>query len=260
MFKVAIVLGFLIATLALFKAEAQTQRPPVADFLLKEPVSLMDWGMMHADRDIKLAVERLNKAIDDEIAGDPRWRTMGARGFLEQQDRSIKEYKTIHPDDRDLKSFPWNQYFYNPLQLRQFTYKYSFGYAEWSEDQQRIRIGVAVVPSQREHPDAAVMRNILFEDLLTTDRCIDLLHDVKASLLSPYQYPSPYDNPPLQMMMAWFSHNGQRAHSSSTLEQIAAITNIEVELSRMGESPAEIECIQALNGGPATIHNHRQNK
>jgi hypothetical protein len=257
MFKLAFVLGVLVATFALFNADAQTQRPPIADALLHEPISLMDWGIMHADRDIKSAVERLNKAIDDEVAGDPRWRTLGARGFLEQQDRAIKEYKTIHPDDPDLKSFPWNKYFYNPLQLRQFTYKYSFGYAEWSVDQQRIRVGVAVVPSQREHPDAEVMRPILWDDLVTTDRCTDLLHDVKAALL--WLHPIPDADPAYLMIETWFGHNGQRVYSTSWLDQIIAITNIEVELSRMGESP-EIECSQPLNGGSVTIHDHRQNK
>ena len=137
----------------------------------------------------------------------------------------------------------WNQYYYNPLQLRQFNYKYSFGYAEWDEDQQRIRIGVIVVPSRREHPDAAVMRSILIEDLLTTDRCIDLLHDVKAGLLSLHS--SPFD-PARQMIMTWFSHNGQRVYSTSALDQIIAITNIKVDLSsEEGVSP-DLECSQAL--------------
>ena len=256
MFRRAYVLGILFATLALFKADAQTQRPPIADSLLNEPVSLMDWGMMHADQDIKRAVERLNKAIDDEVAGDPRWRTMGALGFLEQQGKSIKEYKTIHPEDPDLKSFPWNPNFHNPLQLRQFNYKYSFGYAEWSEDQQRIRIRVVVEPSQREHPDAAVMRSILMADLLTADRCTDLLHDVKAGLLS--LHPDPVsDKPALSMIAAWFSHSGQRVHSVSKLDQIVAITNVEVGLGWKGPSH-DLECSQPLNGGSVTIQDNRQ--
>jgi hypothetical protein len=189
MFKLAIVLEILVATFTLSNADAQTQRPPIADALMNEPVSLMDWGIMRADQDIKRAVEELNKAIDDEIAGDPRWRTLGTAGFLEQRDKAIKEYKAINPGDRDLKFFPWNQYYPNPLQLLQFNYKYNFGVAQWSDDQQRIRIRVDVTPSQRGHPNAVVARPILIEDLLTTDRCIDLLHDVKAGLLSLHTTP-----------------------------------------------------------------------
>jgi hypothetical protein len=181
---------------------------------------------------------------------------MGAMGFLQEHDRAIKEYKTIHPDDRDLKSFPWKPYYYNPLQLRQFNYKYSFGYAEWVEDRQRIRVGVLVAPSGREHPDAAVIRPIPWDDLLTADRCIDLLHDVKAGLLS--LHPFPYEDPAHLMIMTWFSHNGQRVYSTSWLDQIIAITNIEVGLSSgEGVSP-DLECSQALDGGLVTIHDHRQ--
>ena len=161
MFKLACALGIVFATLILFEADAQTQRPPIAEQLLNEPVSLMDWGIMRADRDIKSAVEELNKAIDDEIKGDPRWRTLGAAGFLEQQDKAIKEYKTLHPDDPDLKSFPWNKYFYNRFQLRQFTYKYNFGYAEWSVDQQRINVGVGVVRMCRLAPSDTLCRKWL---------------------------------------------------------------------------------------------------
>jgi hypothetical protein len=74
----------------------------------------MDWGMMHADQDIKRAVERLNKAIDDEVAGDPRWRTMGALGFLEQQDKSIKEYKNNPPGRPGPQVFPVGPKFSQP--------------------------------------------------------------------------------------------------------------------------------------------------
>ena len=66
MFK-TIVLGFLVATFT-SNADAQTQRPPMADLLLKEPISLMDWGMVRAQRDIDETVERLNKALEEEGA------------------------------------------------------------------------------------------------------------------------------------------------------------------------------------------------
>ena len=41
-------LGIWFVTLAVCGVHAETQRPPIANFLLKEPVSLMDWGMMRA--------------------------------------------------------------------------------------------------------------------------------------------------------------------------------------------------------------------
>jgi hypothetical protein len=263
MSRLAHALGILFGTLALFEADAQTQRPPIADLLLKEPVSLMDWGMMRAKQEIDQAVERLNKEIDEEVVADPRWRTMSFDEFEKDHNKSIKEYTKSHPEDPYLKSYGHAKYYFNSLGLRQFNYKYHFGYAGWSGQQQRIVIGVAVEPFPRdaEQNPASPDFDRGFrprESFLTADGCTDLLHDVRAGLLWAYGI-----NNPARLMSKWFSHNGV---VPSALDQIVAITNIEVNLSfsgdfvEGGETQPELACSQALNGGSATVHDHRQKK
>jgi hypothetical protein len=276
MFKLACVLTILLATLSLYTAEAQTKRPPIADALLNEPISLMDWGIMHVDRDIKSAVERLNKEIDDEVAADPRWRTMSSVEFNKEQNNSIKEYKKNHPEDQLLASYKWTHYYFNTVGLRQFNYQYTFGYATWSDDQERIRIGVAVkpFPRDREQNPASPDFDKGFrpkESFVTADACTDLLHDVKNGLLSAVPYAS---GDPILLILHWFGHRGGRLGGVETAtsvqyppalapDQIAAITNLEVNISDFGfiegsTAKPDIACSQALNGGPATIHDHRQ--
>ena len=256
MFK-TIVLGFLVATFTLSNADAQTQRPPMADLLLKEPISLMDWGMMRAQRDIDETVERLNKALEEEGAADPRWRTMSEIEFSKEQEKSMKEYKKDHPDDPDFQSYRRTHYYYNYLHLRQFNYQYRFGYTGWSENKQRIVVGVAVKPFWRINPNSTEFRPHLIEEGLTADACTDLLHDVKAVLLSGVGI-----NDPARLMQKWFGHYGP---NPTDLDQIVAITNIEVNLSSSGGvtegyGVPELACSQALNGGPATVHDHREKK
>jgi hypothetical protein len=256
MFKLSCALGILFATIALFKADAQTQRPPMADFLLNQPVSLMDWAMMRAQKDIDRAVERLNKEVDEEVEADPRWRTMSLKEWNKELDACVKNQKQ---KDNSLGSCLERPHFYgNYLHLHQFNYKYSLGYAGWSKDQQRIVIGAAVRPLPRFQD----------EDVFTASGCTDLLQDVKAGLLSVYGTDSP-----ALLMEFWFDYNGSRWRVGD-FDQIVAITNIEVKLSRSGGDlgiaydpsgrqigfEPDIECSQALNGGPATIHDHRQKK
>jgi hypothetical protein len=250
MFKPPFVLGILFTTLALFKAEAQTQRPPMADFLLKEPVSLMDWGMMRADRDSQRAVEQLNKEVDEEVRADPRWRTISQ----EEWNSELAECYRSHTND--IQPCVDKPHFYpNPLHLIQFNYHYLVGYAGWSQDQQRIVIGASVAPFPRFQD----------EDVFTANGCTDLLHDLKAGIISVYGT----DNLPL-LMQFWFGYSGSRWRAGD-FDRIVAITAVEVKLSRsgslgkwydqngnqMGFDP-NIECSQPLNGGPVTIHDHWQ--
>ena len=90
---------------------------------------------------------------------------------------------------------------------------------------------------------------------------------MKAGLLSVYGT----DNLPL-LMQFWFEYSGSRWRAGD-FDRIVAITNVKAKLSRsgalgkwyekngnqMGYDP-DIECRQPLNGGPATIHDHRQKK
>jgi hypothetical protein len=163
MFKLVCVLGLLFVTLTLFKADAQTQRPPMADFLLKEPVSVMDWGIMRAKKDVDRAVERLNKEVDEEVAADPRWRTMSQKEWNSELNECYRNHKndSIQPCVEKL------HFYGNYLHLLQFNYHYLWGYAGWSQDQQRIVIGAAVAPLPRFQD----------EDVFTPNGCTDLLHD-----------------------------------------------------------------------------------
>jgi hypothetical protein len=251
MFKLAIVLGFLVATFTSFDADAQTQRPPMADFLLKEPVSLMDWGLMRAQKDIDKAVERLNKEVDEEIKADPRWRTLSQKEWSSEFDECLRNHKDDWQPCLDKPKFYVNQ-----LHLLQFNYHYTLGYAGWIQDQQRIVLGAAVLPFPR----------LQDEVVFTADGCTDLLHDVKTGILSVYGM----DNLPL-LMAFWFKYSGSRWRAGD-FDRIVAITNVEVTLSRSGyalgkwydqngnemDTDPDVECSQALNGGPATVHVHRQ--
>jgi len=249
MFELAYVLGILFVALAPFGADAQTQRPPMADFLLKQPVSLMDWAMMRADRDIKKAVERLNKEVDEEVRADPRWRTMSQKEWNSEFNECLKNRKDVG------ESCLEKPFYDNQLHLLQFNYHYLLGYAGWSEDQQRVAIGAAVAPFPR----------LQDEVVFTANGCTDLLHDVRAGLLSVYGTGS------LALLMQfWFDYSGSRWRVGD-FDRIVAITNVEVKLSRsgalgkwydqngnqMGVDP-DIECSQALDGGLATVHDHRQ--
>jgi hypothetical protein len=177
---------------------------------------------------------------------------MSFEEFKKEENKSIGEYKKSHPEDPFLNSYHWPKGFPNNLHLRQFNYKYEFGYADWSEHQQRIRIGVAAKPFPRDQDLNSPVRS--HQDFLTADACTDVLHDVKASLL----WASPDE---AFLIGHWFSSNG---HAPSAVDQIIAITNIEVNLSDFGlveglpGAQPDISCSQALNGGSVTIHDHRQ--
>jgi hypothetical protein len=252
MFKLPYVLGILFATLALFEADAQTQRPPMADFLFNEHVSLMDWGIMRAKKDIERAVERLNKEIDEEVKADPRWRTLSQKEWSSEFDECLRNHKDDWQPCLDKPKFYVNQ-----LDLRQFNYAYETGYAGWLPDQQRIVIGAAALPNRARIKD---------EDAFTASGCTDLLHDLKAALLSVYGIGSP-----ALLMQFWFEYSGSRWRVGD-FDRIVAITNVEVKLSRSGGALGkwydqngnemgtdhDIECSQPLNGGPTTSHDHRQ--
>jgi hypothetical protein len=105
----------------------------------------------------------------------------------------------------------------NQLHLLQFNYHYLWGYAGWSKDQQRIVIGAAIAPPRFQD-----------EDVFTANDCTDLLHDVKAGLLSVYGT----DNLPL-LMQFWFEYSGSRWRAGD-FDRIVAITNIKAKLSRSG--------------------------
>lgn len=92
------------------EAQLQNQSPAILNWLRREPISLIDWGLFRAKVDMEKAVARLNEEMVREEAADPM---------------SLSEYRNQPKStDPEKKVKPW---FSNPLGLRRFKYKYRFG-------------------------------------------------------------------------------------------------------------------------------------
>lgn len=245
-----------VSPVVITAADAQTNvaTPSVADLLRREPISLMDWGLMRANQDIKKAVKELN----EELREDAKAR------------ESIEEYKRQHPEGH-FKPLDTNS-----LGLRQFDYDYTMGDAEWSYREERILIQVAAEPLQNYGELRAA------DAFITADACADLLHDVRTSLL--YIGGIVARNLPdsvtaqlaARLATRWFFPPSHLFPASSfpAPERIADITMLQVVLSLFGKtlentspSPGEdwqlgarpyIACTQPLSGGSISIRDDRQ--
>ena len=184
------------------------------EWLIENPVSMMDWGSAKAEKAAQSAADTLNMFMDQRAKQDSDF----------EHDKNIpEEVKTKTIEDRKL--FAYQQ---------QYGYQYGPGFAGYDHPRDRILVGVFVVPDKSIHPGK-----------IDAESCVGVIEDFRKQLLV---------SSPQEMAGFWFGHNGYKSNAIPTNfeKDLTAHITVVVHLSSYVTLDSKLTCEQPLLGGLIT--------
>jgi hypothetical protein len=187
------------------------------EWLIENPVSMMDWGSAKAKETAQTAADSLNEFMEQRAKQDSDF----------EHDKNIpEEVKTKTLEDRKRLSYQ-----------QQYGYHYGPGFAGYDHPRDRILVGVFVVPDKSLHPGK-----------IDAESCVGIIEDFRKQLLgfakSPQQLAADF----------WFGHNGYKSNTIPTNfeNDLTAHIAVIVHLSSYVTLDSKLTCEQPLLGGPIT--------
>jgi hypothetical protein len=189
------------------------------NWLMVNPVSMMDWGTQKAARSVQNAADSLNDLTKVRSDQDDRF----------ENDASIPdEIKKKTLADRETLHIPPHTY----------GYEYGPGFAEYDARRDRVVLGAFVKP----------YRNL---GKINAESCIGILEDLRQEVLGIRWMDVDAANAQ-KSVSQWFSHSGYQL-APKLAKDLAEHTTVLVYLDRYMITDAEIKCEQPLAGGEVAV-------
>jgi hypothetical protein len=189
------------------------------NWLINNPVSMMDWGSAHAKESAQSAADMLNGLMESRAKQD----------FDFEFDKSIpEEVKKKTLEDRKR----WTDSSYP----QKFGYRYGPGFAGYDLKRDRIIVGVFVKP------------NFPYPGKIDAESCTRIVNDFRNKLLGAAESPEQL------AAQFWFTHNGYKPSGmpANFEKDLTGHIIVVVHLDRFATVDSAITCEQPLAGGSIT--------
>jgi hypothetical protein len=216
-------LSFLVTSLwALFSLNALAAES--TDWLINNPVSMMDWGAQKAEQSAQRAADFLNGFMERRAKNDS-----------DLTDSSVDEgmKKAILEDRKRSAS-------YNGLP-KQFGFKYGSAYAGYDLARDRIVVGVFVAPRYGDTTPGKI----------DAESCIGIVEDFRTALVGS----SRAEHAQQMAADSWFTHNGYRLNAMPPkfAKDLAEHIAVVVHLDNYAIVDSDVTCEEPLPGGPISV-------
>ena len=205
-----------------------TPLPPAVNWLFNDPVTMLDWGLLQAQKTLDEAADGFNRQEADAA----QWEGIPAN----RGGNYIETFK-------------------KQILVRETGYTIAFARASYDAQQARIELGFQIRPSAATSPQ----RKTMPDRKLTGEACATLLDDVRHFIFlkagtqilpDPQRYLEAAEG----TIKLWFSHNGFRRGDkpSGLYRNLAAVSAITVWLDQSMTTQPPVQCSTPLGGGPVT--------
>ena len=199
--------------------EGEASGAESTNWLINNPVSMMDWGSQKAKKSAQSAADMLNGLMESRAKQD----------FDFEFDKSIpEEVKKKTLEDRKR----WTDSSYP----QKFGYRYGPGFAGYDLKRDRIVVGVFVKPS------------FPYPGKIDTESCTEIVNDFRNMLLGAAESPKQL------AAEIWFTHNGYKPSGmpANFEKDLTDHIIVAVHLDRFATVNSAITCEQPLAGGSIT--------
>jgi hypothetical protein len=198
------------------------------NWLMNNPVSMMDWGNERAEKSAQKAVDHLNQLMEQREKQDYK---------LEDDDSMPEEVKKkILENRKQLVGFP-----------TRYGYRYGPAYAGYDLRHDRIMVGAFVVPQYALHTGT-----------IDAESCVAIVEDFQKNLLAV----SGASSPQQLASELWFSHNGYRpsAMPPNFVNDLTDHITVVIHLDMYPTVDSAFSCEKPLIGGSVTSVVKKQNR
>jgi hypothetical protein len=196
------------------------------DWLINNPVSMMDWGSGKAKESAQHAADSLNKLME-----------MRAKQQVDLNDTDVPENvkKAILEG--------WKQASADPDSPKQYGFEYGSAFSGYDLPRDRIVVGVFVTPRGHWLPTVA--------GKIDAESCIGIVEDFRKRLVTL----SGADSAQQLAADFWFTHSGYKpaAMPANFAKDLAEHITVLIHLDRYPHVNAEITCEEPLPGGPISV-------
>jgi hypothetical protein len=189
------------------------------DWLVHNPVSMMDWGSQNAEKAAQNAIDQLNKE-------------------MEAKEKEDEVLATMPDDQKKQLGEGWKK-----LQLAQkYGYEFQYAHAGYDQPNDRILISSYVIPRLiplSMHSDVGKV---------DTDSCIALVEDFRKYIMG--------GGTAEQVALSWFGRSYPFSATPNFTKDLLAHIAVEISLDKYRFNlPPAIKCTEPFGGGPVTIVN-----
>jgi hypothetical protein len=212
-------ISFILAALAGIWFVGNASASESTNWLMNNPVSMMDWGSAKAEQSAQHTVDQLNQLMESREKQD-----------YDLEDNNIfpeEVKKKILEDRKQLIGFP-----------ERYGYRYGPAYAGYDLAHDRIVVGTFVTPQYSLHTGA-----------IDTESCVAIVEDFRGQLVHSGA------SSPQQLASEWFSHNGYQS-SAMPPNFVNDLTNhitVVIHLDKYPVSNAAFSCEEPLIGGSISV-------
>jgi hypothetical protein len=222
MAKVRISNFLLAATAGIWFVGENAIASESTNWLINNPVSMMDWGSGKAEESAQKTVDHLNRLMEGREKQD---------FDLENNSSFPEEVKKKILEDRKKQA---------PFFPKRYGYRYGPAYAGYDPPRDRILVGTFVIP-----------KNSLHTGSIDSESCVVIVEDFRKDLLmlsgasNPYQLASEF----------WFNHSGYQS-SAMPPNFVNDLTNhitVVIHLDEYQTLDSAFMCEEPLIGGSISV-------